>query len=66
MFACPATDDFFRSRIYQLIDLRQQLAVLSSLMPWQQKGITRFDEHKIGPRIANIAGHEGLYGFKAG
>ena len=36
MFACPATDDFFRSRIDQMIDLRHPLAVLSSRMPWQQ------------------------------
>ncbi len=35
MFACPATDDFFRSRIDQMIDLRHPLAVLSSRMPWQ-------------------------------
>lgn len=35
MFACPATDDFFRSRIDQIIDLRHPLAVLSSRMPWQ-------------------------------
>ena len=32
MFACPATDDFFRSRIDQMIDLRHPLAVLSSRM----------------------------------
>lgn len=36
MFACPATDDFFRSRIDQMIDLRHPLAVLASRMPWQQ------------------------------
>ncbi|WJJ94250.1 transposase [Neopusillimonas aromaticivorans] len=36
MFACPATDDFFRSRIDQMIDLRHPLAVLSSRMPWQE------------------------------
>ncbi|BAO83026.1 transposase and inactivated derivatives, IS5 family [Serpentinimonas maccroryi] len=36
MFACPATDDFFRSRIDHMIDLRHPLAVLSSRMPWQQ------------------------------
>jgi transposase, IS5 family len=36
MFACAATDDFFRSRIDQMIDLRHPLAVLSSRMPWQQ------------------------------
>jgi hypothetical protein len=36
LFACPATDDFFRSRIDHMIDLRHPLAVLSSRMPWQQ------------------------------
>jgi transposase, IS5 family len=36
MFACPATDDFFRGRIDHMIDLRHPLAVLSSRMPWQQ------------------------------
>lgn len=36
MFACPATDDFFRSRIDQMIDLRHPLSVLASRMPWQQ------------------------------
>lgn len=36
LFACPATDDFFRSRIDQMIDLRHPLAVLASRMPWQE------------------------------
>ncbi|MDY0223758.1 MAG: IS5 family transposase [Desulfobacterium sp.] len=36
MFACPATDDFFRSRIDQMIDLRHPLSVLASRMPWQE------------------------------
>jgi IS5 family transposase len=36
MFACPATDDFFRSRIDHMIDLSHPLAVLASRMPWQQ------------------------------
>ncbi len=30
MFACPATDDFFRSRIDHMIDLRHPLAGLAS------------------------------------
>ena len=29
MFACPASDHFFRSRIDYLIDLRHPLAVLA-------------------------------------
>ena len=36
MLTCPATEDFFRSRIEHMIDLRHPLAVLSSRMPWQQ------------------------------
>lgn len=36
MFSCPATDDFFRSRIDHMIDLRHPLSVLASRMPWQQ------------------------------
>ena len=36
MFACPATDDFFRVRLDHMIDLRHPLAVLSFHMPWEQ------------------------------
>lgn len=36
LFACAATDDFFRSRIDHMIDLRHPLAVLASRMPWQE------------------------------
>ena len=35
-FACPSTDDFFRSRIDHMIDQRHPLAVLASRMPWQE------------------------------
>lgn len=31
-----ATDDFFRSRLDQMIDLRHPLAVLARRMPWQR------------------------------
>ena len=31
-----ATDDFFRSRLDQMIELRHPLAVLASRMPWQE------------------------------
>lgn len=30
------TDDFFRSRLDQMIELRNPLAVLASRMPWQE------------------------------
>ncbi len=36
MFACPATDDFFRARLDHMIDLRHSLVVLASRMPWQE------------------------------
>ena len=31
-----ATDDFFRARLDQMIDLRHPLAVLAGRMPWAQ------------------------------
>ena len=31
-----ATDDFFRARLEQMIDLRHPLAVLSQRLPWSQ------------------------------
>ena len=30
------TEDFFRNRLDQLIDLRRPLAVLANRMPWQE------------------------------
>lgn len=35
-FADSATADFFRARLDHMIDLRHELAVLTSRMPWQQ------------------------------
>ncbi len=32
------TDDFFRNRLDQMIDLRHPLAVLANRMPWQEIG----------------------------
>ena len=51
-FACPATDDFFRSRIDHMIDLRHPLAVLSSRMPWQE----------IEARVAQVFSTKGRAG----
>jgi IS5 family transposase len=31
-----ASDDFFRSRLDQMIDLRHPLAVLATRMPWDK------------------------------
>lgn len=33
---CAMTDDFFRNRLGQMIDLRHPLAVLANRMPWQE------------------------------
>jgi hypothetical protein len=33
---CAMTDDFFRNRLDQMIDLRHPLAVLANRMPWQE------------------------------
>ena len=52
LFACPATDDFFRSRIDLMIDLRYPLAVLASRMPWQ----------KIEARVPRVFSHKGRAG----
>lgn len=52
LFACPATDDFFRSRIDHMIDLRHPLAVLTSRMPWQE----------IEARVAQVFSRKGRAG----
>ena len=52
MYACAATDDFFRSRIDHMIDLRHPLAVLSSRMPWQE----------IEARVAQVFSRKGRAG----
>jgi hypothetical protein len=51
-FASPATDDFFRSRIDHMIDLRHPLAVLASRMPWQE----------IEARVAQVFSRKGRAG----
>lgn len=53
MFYCAATDDFFRSRIDQMIDLRHPLAVLASRMPWQEM------ETRVAHRLVRKA-HAGV------
>jgi len=52
LFTCPATDDFFRSRIDHMIDLRHPLAVLASRMPWQE----------IEARVAQVFSRKGRAG----
>ena len=52
VYACAATDDFFRSRIDHMIDLRHPLAVLASRMPWQE----------IEARVAQVFSRKGRAG----
>lgn len=52
LFACPATDDFFRSRIDHMINLRHPLTVLASRMPWQE----------IEARVAQVFSRKGRAG----
>ena len=35
LFACSATDDFFRARIDYMIDLRHSMVMPYSRIPWQ-------------------------------
>lgn len=53
LFACPATDDLFRSRIDHMIDLRRPLAVLASRMPWQE----------IEAQVAKVLSRKGRAGL---
>ena len=40
-FTDSATADFFRARLDHMIDLRHELAVLTSRMPWQPEFDTK-------------------------
>lgn len=42
------TEDFFRNRLDQMIDLRHPLAVLASRMPWQEI------EASLAPRVRQL------------
>ncbi len=44
-----ATDDFFRARLYAMIDLRHPLAVLAQRMPWVEieRALARSLAHAI-------------------
>lgn len=60
MFACPATNDFFRARIDQMIDLNHPLAVLAYRMPWQkiEASISSLlmEKAKTGKRMPDLDG----------
>ena len=57
-----ATDDFFRARLDQMIDLRHPLAVLARRMPWSQI------EAALSPAFARrsvegkVIDHDDLFG----
>ena len=53
LLSCPATDDFFRSRIDHMIDLHNLLAVLSLRMPRQE----------IEARVAQVFSRKGRGGL---
>ncbi len=54
LFAFPVTNDFFRSRIDQTVDLPYPLAVLVSRMPWQE-----IEAHVV--RVFFIKGRSGRH-----
>jgi IS5 family transposase len=49
-----STDDFFRSRLGQTINLRHPLAVLSSRVPWQEIESSLARAAKAGKQIEDI------------
>ena len=57
-----ATDDFFRSRLDQMIDLRHPLAVLAGKMPWDQieQALAPVFERKSRPGQSVVS--DGLFG----
>ena len=57
-----ATDDFFRARLDQMIDLRHPLAVLARRMPWQaiEAALARRFEHR--DREGRLVEGEDLFG----
>jgi len=59
------TDDFFRSRLDQMIDLRQPLSVLASRMPWQEieASVAHLFAHRLRSGKAMVNGD--LFGTTA-
>ncbi len=48
------SDDFFHSRIDQIIDLRHPLAVLASHMPWQEIETSLASKHPLSTVIDSL------------
>ncbi|UCU97228.1 hypothetical protein [Hydrogenophaga taeniospiralis] len=66
LFSYPATDDFFRSRIDHMIDLRHPLAVLASRMPWQEIEARVAQVFSRAQSTARRAAHAGPLGWTVG
>ncbi len=49
-----ATDDFFRARLAQMIDLRHPLAVLAQRLPWAQIETTLAPAFAHQPRSGKV------------
>ena len=62
MLMMPETEDFFRGRLDQMIDLRKPLPRLSSRMPWQEieASIAQLFVRKV--RAGKEIEHLGLFG----
>ena len=62
MLMTPETEDFFRGRLDQMIDLRKPLPRLSSRMPWQEieASIAQLFVRKV--RAGKEIEHLGLFG----
>ena len=58
-----ATDDFFRARIDQMIDLSQPLAVLARRMPWEELEKTLAPVFAHRDRQGRVTQQLGLFGL---
>jgi IS5 family transposase len=57
-----ATDDFFRARLDQMIDLRHPLAVLAQRLPWTQIEATLAPAFAHRPRPGKVLADCDLFG----
>ena len=60
-----ATDDFFRNRLDQMIDLRHPLAVLAQRMPWSQIEAALAPALAHKDRAGTLVGSADLFGPSA-
>jgi transposase, IS5 family len=57
-----STDDFFRSRLDQMIDLRHPLAVLAGRLPWDQIAAALTPAFSRQPRVGKAVAGDDLFG----